>query len=436
MGSAKGTFDPMPPEQHMRLMTSRDPVEQAMGWMYYRTIRYRNVNGENIPTRTPYACDEFGRALGVKDLAVFYRWTPRKAERAIHKAVVQGWVRKTEGKLWLRADFPVKFAVVREEGEGEEVPHDPIADFIEGLPPYQQLEVQKLPRREQETLVENLKNFETWDKEVQADAMMAARDRTQPVRHQIWEAYGISLKVGPKLERARKTCAVQLELFGAPLLNLPPQPPQKTDAPPAPPAADPPPPPPPPPTPFDASRQAKAPMNAGTAEVYTVLTVMRRFCAADDDAAAQLLRKCREDAPSCTAVQIAEALEVKGPLAKGKDNPTGFLLIAVPKLFTGHAWQQRQREAQAEAEARDRRTREVSERALELEAEQQRYDQAVAEFAALTGAEQNALRKAKRKEIGARLQRLSADVAAQEVDRAVVLDIAAGKIQLRVEKAG
>ena len=76
------------------------------------------------------------------------------------------------------------------------------------------------------------------------------------------------------------------------------------------------------------------------AEVYTILEAMQRFCLADDDAAERLITECRSHAPNCTVVQIAEAIEVKGPLCKGRNvtNPVGLLLSSVPKIFAGNSW--------------------------------------------------------------------------------------------------
>ena len=74
-------------------------------------------------------------------------------------------------------------------------------------------------------------------------------------------------------------------------------------------------------------------------EVYTVLQVMRRFSHADEDAARQLVKECRAQDPRCTVVAIAETLEVKGPLAEKYDNPVGFLLTAVPKVFKGGVYE-------------------------------------------------------------------------------------------------
>jgi hypothetical protein len=102
--------------------------------------------------------------------------------------------------------------------------------------------------------------------------------------------------------------------------------------------------------------------NHSQAEVYTVLQVMRRFAqGADDDAAEQLIRACRVNSPKCSAVQIAEALELKGPLAKGKESPVGFLLVAVPKLFKGEAGRMAQENGHKSEETYwERRAREVS----------------------------------------------------------------------------
>lgn len=80
-------------------------------------------------------------------------------------------------------------------------------------------------------------------------------------------------------------------------------------------------------------------MPVSDADVFTVLPVMRKFCHADADAARDLIRACRTLDPKATIVAIAEAVEVKGPLAKkpGVDNPVGHLVRSVPKMFEGGA---------------------------------------------------------------------------------------------------
>jgi hypothetical protein len=100
----------------------------------------------------------------------------------------------------------------------------------------------------------------------------------------------------------------------------------------------------PPPERDRASRSAppQSPPAVLDPEVHTVLEVMRRFSGADDHAAKRLIQDCRKNAPACTTVQICDAVVEKGRLARSKENPTGFLIVCVPRLFEGSAYQIRQ----------------------------------------------------------------------------------------------
>lgn len=72
------------------------------------------------------------------------------------------------------------------------------------------------------------------------------------------------------------------------------------------------------------------------AEVCTVLDALLPFCPAVDlPLVRHLIKLCRAMSPHCTAVDIAEAVKLKGPMSSRKDNPAGFLLTAVPHLFDG-----------------------------------------------------------------------------------------------------
>ncbi len=64
---------------------------------------------------------------------------------------------------------------------------------------------------------------------------------------------------------------------------------------------------------------------------------LNQYAPADDDAAKQLLARCREIAPDCTEEEIVYFIRQKSSLLeKKKDtvyNPLGFLLTAVPRCF-------------------------------------------------------------------------------------------------------
>jgi hypothetical protein len=216
----------------LTFLSSKDPEYQGLGWLLFHTVAWRpkpsGFDGDYpFPNRTAYATAELGQPLTTKDLAAFFRpqWSPRKARLVWQRMAARGWVEKRDGKLYLRGDCPVKFAVVSEDASAaspsESPTVDPVAAYLARLAPYQQAEVAKLPRVQQEALVTNLERFDERRKTVEADAIMAARDQLEPVRHKIFKAFRITCKVGPKLQKARATCTVQLKLFGELELDLP-----------------------------------------------------------------------------------------------------------------------------------------------------------------------------------------------------------------------
>src|ERR1035437_8242854 len=138
MGSKNGRFDPCAPEWYMRLSASKDPVERIMGWMQYHTVRF--------PIRSPYACDQDGNPLTLKHLAADYNWSTRMAQKYWMRATAKHYVKKVEGKLYLRADFKVKGLIVDEDGSSTNVVSiDPTEAYMDSLAPYLREQVAKLP---------------------------------------------------------------------------------------------------------------------------------------------------------------------------------------------------------------------------------------------------------------------------------------------------
>lgn len=87
----------------------------------------------------------------------------------------------------------------------------------------------------------------------------------------------------------------------------------------------------------DGSSSSKAEPNATTTiptpDLALVSTELKRHCQTNPAIVNSLVMKCREAAPHCTAVGIVEALKVKGPLARSKNSPVGFLMVAIPDLL-------------------------------------------------------------------------------------------------------
>jgi hypothetical protein len=68
---------------------------------------------------------------------------------------------------------------------------------------------------------------------------------------------------------------------------------------------------------------------------YIAVKMAELIGAGEEDAASQLLDACRIAAPDITIDEIVAGMQRKAKLARSKDNPTGFLIVAVPKLFAG-----------------------------------------------------------------------------------------------------
>jgi hypothetical protein len=209
MGSTSGTYDPTAPEWYMRLMTSRDPVEQVMGWLQYRTIRY--------PIHTPYASDELGRVLTLKDVAAFFKWTTRHTQRVWARIEAKHYARKTEGKLWLRADFKVKYPILTEDAPTANVVSiNPTESYLDSLAPYLREQVAQLPAGR---IAELAARWTAWDharKDVEADAMQAAREKMKPYETALYGEYKVTVKSLPERQERRAKTAhvkVQIDLF-------------------------------------------------------------------------------------------------------------------------------------------------------------------------------------------------------------------------------
>jgi hypothetical protein len=217
MGSRGGDWDPTAPEWYMRLMESSDPVEKGMGWMQYHTIRY--------PRRTPYATsnDEIERILTLKDLTAFYNWTARYTQKVWHRMEAKGYVQKTEGKLWLRADFKVKYPIVREDGPADPIPIDPVERFVASQAPYIQAQLAKAQPAKLRTLADKAATLKTCFDEAHAEALAMLRTRFRPVEQSIYAECGVRLKTLPPRDEDKAQKWIQGELFPPEVLlaNLP-----------------------------------------------------------------------------------------------------------------------------------------------------------------------------------------------------------------------
>ena len=70
-------------------------------------------------------------------------------------------------------------------------------------------------------------------------------------------------------------------------------------------------------------------------ELEQIRDAVRRFCLPERSAVDLMIRNCHAAYPNVTAAMICEAVTLKGPVAVRKDNPIGFLTVAVPNVLTG-----------------------------------------------------------------------------------------------------
>jgi hypothetical protein len=124
----------------------------------------------------------------------------------------------------------------------------------------------------------------------------------------------------------------------------------------------------------------------------------------DDEAATFLWNDCRRKVPDCTVEEVLHFTEVKAATINvGRiQNPTGFLLVTVPKCFEGQAFkafreQERRRKAEQERrEVEERRKAQMIEEEIRLE--QESYRRAEEKLASLSAEEYRALYEQKRRE--------------------------------------
>lgn len=98
MGSKKGS-DPIPPDQYLCFLTSKDPEQQFLAWVRSKTIRHKH--------RSPHCVDERGHPLSLSHAAADLRWSLSYASRICSSLKAKGLVDKDEaGKIYLCGSVP------------------------------------------------------------------------------------------------------------------------------------------------------------------------------------------------------------------------------------------------------------------------------------------------------------------------------------------
>jgi hypothetical protein len=95
-----------------------------------------------------------------------------------------------------------------------------------------------------------------------------------------------------------------------------------------------------------------------------IISALRRYIPdVDDEAAAELWRRCLENAPSAQLSDVVHFIDLKAG-KPGIRMPLVFLLTAVPKCFLGDSYHQFRQERQRKSEASQTRDRMFAEEIL------------------------------------------------------------------------
>lgn len=98
-----------------------------------------------------------------------------------------------------------------------------------------------------------------------------------------------------------------------------------------------------------SSSFSKATGTTTTTEVAAIAEALSEYAVCDDEAVRQLVAACRHEAPDASAEEIVAVVHAKGPLARSRPSPLGFLLTAVPRCFEGESFRlSRAQQAQAQ----------------------------------------------------------------------------------------
>jgi hypothetical protein len=100
LGSAQA-LDPIPPSQYLFFLDKSQPaLQRLLAWVRSKTIRFRPQK-DGSDGRSPHCIDQFGKPLGLADMARDLDWTLPNASREWKKAEQLGLVRKDAKKLIL-----------------------------------------------------------------------------------------------------------------------------------------------------------------------------------------------------------------------------------------------------------------------------------------------------------------------------------------------
>jgi hypothetical protein len=333
-------FNPIAPRSHRILLDHRFPEEvRILAWVLWRTID-KDPQGEHGPvkkSRTYYAHDERGQ-LDVKQVAADLAMELSNARDALKRAAEKGLIHvKSDGKICPHGNAPnpvrQRAADICTNIEGE------IADICTDIKNEAlRLYFQQLPDSERAQRVGEYKRVLAYRKKLEADAIAAARDAGQGVEDEYLKSIGFaSAETAKKRGRPREErgqSAVQLTVVSIPDISVQIHSVQNLKA-----------------DPYRSeikSAQKSASLfsssevlqrtSSESGDIAPVREALDCYGRADDDAARQLLAKCRAKDADATAEEIAGVVREKGDanMHAGRKrvlNPIGFLLEVVPKCF-------------------------------------------------------------------------------------------------------
>lgn len=395
MGSKNGAYTPEAPDMWLYVMNhGRDACERALAWVKSCTVAY----GRN----SAFAIDEHGKQLYIEHLAVALDWKEQTARNVLAELEAQGRVRLDKGKIWLCAEVPAAHQPSQKRTEDEDP--NPVQSYF---PSYVADFIEKLPGEKQTAAKQKFIAFAGWRQKFLAEGIASVRGIVDRYEDSICQEIGLvkkrlkkrreaeprfldlRLKTEPNFVQSCLTVCtdpksslskpkIESVQNGASLLSSEDRK-QKG-------------------VPSSSSRSVatKSNGNGGNQTTTTsthpangknghngngsghtngnrdardrelpnleaIAAAVQQYAVTDAGAIRLLAAACRDVAYDCTLDEIVHFIEVKGPLAKKKTNPMGFLLTAVPNMFTGPEltkYRKCQEAARERAEA-DRREAEV-----------------------------------------------------------------------------
>lgn len=346
MGSTKG-FDPIPPDQYLFFRNDSDPEQRVLAAARATTIRQGY--------RRPFMADGQGRPLSLNEIAKLVGMDPRNLTNTMKSLCDKGLIRveKKPYRVMLCGKITHKTAklvtdvesltYVRTKSEKSWTRYE--------IPSYSLRLIQTWPKDRQEVFFRKHKDWWERTRELELEAMTFARIISSQEEDTLFSEFGLQKKrktqVIPDVEKAkgnkkgtimRQTPKNRFPRMTASLLSLEGISTEKTILRPS------------------SSKQLESKSNNHPSkpttknpdpELLTILEALQKYGPCDLDAAQQLLTSCRKETAGATVRAILEAVNVKSWRMNGRvKNKIGFLLSAVPKMFSAAVLQVQEEQAQ------------------------------------------------------------------------------------------